>query len=104
LIILVKKAWGLKDILKSTEDPGRKKGKPIGSYIDDLVGLQKSIVLCEMCERKFDFKRHHYAKPRGVPCWQGDCDACREFSPRAAFFIYEGNMAGCFAGRRSNRR
>jgi hypothetical protein len=100
-LIIVRRKWSLVDLLKaklkSAEDPGRKIGKPKGSYLDDLVSLRKSIVFCVGCERKFDHRRHKYSKPTGVPYWQGDCDVCREFCQTAAFFVPNENMTKLFA-------
>lgn len=56
---------------------GRPKGKPAGSYVDDLVALGKAIVLCLTCRHRFDFKKARYR----VPDWGrhviGRCDGCR---------------------------
>ena len=58
---------------------GRRHGLGHGSYLSDLVALQKTILLCGACQHRFDWRRHGY---RSI--WryehtavQGQCDACR---------------------------
>ena len=67
---------------------GRTIGKPAGSYIADLVELKKAIVLCNACVNKFDAKRNHYFRERAMYV-QGNCDACRRFSPQANLCVHE---------------
>jgi hypothetical protein len=79
MIVIVKRDWGVKDIAKSYEDPGRKKGKPSGSYIDDLVALKKAVILCDSCLHKFNAERAKYEKPARYSTVRAKCDDCREF-------------------------
>ncbi len=104
MLILVKRTWGIRDILKSLEDPGRKKGKPVGSYVDDLAALHKAIVLCSGCRKGFHPKRHGYYQQRELPFVQGNCDACRAFSPNAFLFIYGEDVHKCWVTREDDAR
>lgn len=78
-MIIVKRQWSKQEVLASTEDPGRKRGKPSGSYIDDLVALKKAVILCSGCLHKFNAKKVGYKKPERFSVVRGKCDDCREF-------------------------
>lgn len=69
--------------------PGRRMGKPHGTYIDDLVELRKVIVLCWRCQPRFYYKRGDYYKDELYTHVVGDCDACKTFDPRAQIYIPE---------------
>ena len=75
------------------EYQGRKVGSIAGSHIADLVALQKAITLCFACAHKFgseaEIRRKGYYKDRRFGWVQGKCDDCRQFFPRAMFFIPE---------------
>lgn len=50
-----------------------------GSWIADLAALGKAIVLCNMCERKFNPRSVGYASKQlwpGATFVIGDCDGC----------------------------
>ena len=102
MLILVKRAWSFKEYRKSLESPGRKIGKPHGSYIDDLAALKKAIVLCEFCVGKFNAKKNHYYRQREYPSVRGDCDACKQYSGRASLFIHESQVQNCWTTREEN--
>ncbi len=87
--ILIAKKYTKFDHVKRVEAQGRKRGKPVGSHVIDLADLKKAIVLCVGCVSGFNPKRHHYVQHKTIPYVQGQCDACREFSPRAAMFVHE---------------
>lgn len=89
LLVIVKRDWGIQDVLKSQEDPGRKKGKPSGSYIDDLVALKKAVILCDLCVRKFNAKKAGYEKPSRFSTVRGKCDDCREMG-FGTLFVHAG--------------
>lgn len=104
MLVIVKRAWGLRDYLKSLEDPGRKKGKPVGSYIDDLAALRKAIVLCDFCVKGFNAKHYRYHRQTEYPYVRGNCDACRRHSDRASLFMPEENVPKCWVTRDENAR
>lgn len=79
LLLIVKRDWGIKDILKSFEAPTRKKGKVSGSHIDDIVANKEALILCDACVHKFNAKAVGYAKPRRFSTVRAKCDDCREF-------------------------
>ena len=89
-MIIVKQKWSQRDILASTEDPGRRKGKPSGSYIDELVSLKKAVILCSNCLHKFNAKKAAYEKPMRFSVVRGKCDDCREFN-FGTLFLHTGN-------------
>ncbi len=78
MLVIVKRDWGIRDVLKSQEDPGRKKGKPSGSYIDDLTALKKAVILCDACVKRFNAKKAGYEKPARFSTVRAKCDDCRE--------------------------
>ena len=80
------------------EAPGHKVGTTAGSYIDDIVALQKTVVLCWACQPKFNYKKYGYYKDRKFRCVQGTCDGCRNFNPQSAFYIHE-SFLGTTDGR-----
>jgi len=87
--ILIPKKYTRIDHMRNAEAQGRKRGKPVGSHVIDLADLKKAIVLCPMCVRGFDVKKHHYVQHRTIPYVQGQCDACRNHSTRAFMFVHE---------------
>jgi len=73
--------------------PLRAVGKPRGTYIMDLAGRRESIILCDACNHQFDHARAHYYKDRRFSPLTGICDACREHSQTAQFYIHESYLA-----------
>lgn len=71
------------------EAPGRRFGKPHGSYIDDLVALRKVVLLCWKCVPRFYYKRTGYYKDEVFPRYCGSCDACREHTEQGKAFYPE---------------
>ena len=76
--------------LKAAEHPGRNtsiKGyQSPATWITDLLGLKKMIILCSFCRVKFNHKKLHY-RPMYVPDVtgqtdgyqaNGQCDACKQ--------------------------
>ena len=50
-----------------------------GSWISDLAALGKAIVLCELCQRKWNSKSYGYVAKAlwpGQNFVMGDCDGC----------------------------
>jgi len=84
----------------SMKDPGRRKGKPAGSHIDDLVALRKAIVLCWRHVHLFNPDPYQYTRVRvngeniGVT---GDCDHCRQPSQGSALFLPMENIGKTLA-------
>lgn len=75
---------------KPQEHPGKKYGKPVGGWIDDLVALKKAIILCWRCQPKFDHKRSNYYKDGRFPYVVGRCDGCREMmNHQTKLYIHE---------------
>ena len=79
--ILVPKRYTTKDITRGYEAPVGPRRKLRGTHIGDLVGLQQSVILCDLCTAKFNPRANHYVSypdpERPQPCW-GTCDACTE--------------------------
>lgn len=80
------------------EHPGRKVGKPHGTWVTDLAELCKTVILCDCCSHKFDRKKYRYYKQREFPFVLGKCDACKNFG-RAQLFIHESEVKKCWAAR-----
>lgn len=89
MIIIAKRTWGIRDILKSLESKGRKAGKPKGSHIVDLADLKKAILLCDACVKGFNPKKHNYFDYRPNQYARGKCDVCRTLSNRILAFLHE---------------
>ena len=71
------------------EAPGRRIGKPHGSYIDGLAAQRQVITLCRGCKSRFDHVRAHYYKDRRLGEVVAKCDACRELDFASALYIHE---------------
>lgn len=72
------------------EHAGKKYGKPVSGWIDDLASLRKAIILCWRCQPKFDHKRAHYYKDGRFPHVIGKCDGCREhMNHQTKLYIHE---------------
>lgn len=74
------------------EDPGRKVGKPHGSYIAGLYEQRQTIWLCRGCAHKFDYKRWNYYRERYYVI--GKCDACGTNNGRNTLYVHESYLAG----------
>jgi hypothetical protein len=90
--ILIKhseKSWSKKELDKRCLHPGRKQGKPHGSFVIDLADLRKMVLLCPGCNNKFDYKRHKFRKEKEFPEVIGKCDACRTIDMYCSMYIAE---------------
>lgn len=91
-ILVPRKGWTKRDILKGYEDRGRPRTRSKGSYVaGDLSECKQTILLCPLCKGHFDWKKHHYYpvtlydKIRA----QGKCDACKEHGDKQWFYVHE---------------
>lgn len=82
-------SWTRKDLLKSMEHDGRRHGKPHGSYVVDLADLRKMILLCPLCNAKFDWKRHRFRHEKEFRYVIGNCDACKTLDMHCSMYIAE---------------
>lgn len=58
---------------------GRRRGQSSGTHIDNLVALRKTVILCDTCQHRFDWKRHGYYSVKRYerrPA-HGECDGCK---------------------------
>lgn len=66
---------------RASRSPGRPRGKPAGSWVDELASLGKAICLCFKCQRKFNHKAHGYQRRRfitsNMTTITSDCDGCK---------------------------
>ena len=76
LLYLPKKYTKL-DHMKRVETQGKHVGRTSGSYVLDLVDLKKTVVLCDLCRRKFNARAYRYVQHYTIPRVQGQCDACK---------------------------
>jgi len=77
---------------------GPPKRRTAGGWVADLAALDKAIVLCEVCERKWEPKRHGYERRKAVPGYDhvvGDCDGCGTF---AKGFLFIREERGTYGG------
>ncbi len=83
-------AWRPDTVEQPREHPGKRIGKPVGSWIDDLAALRKAIILCWRCQPKFDHKKAHYYKDERFPHVVGKCDGCKEYmNHQTKLYIHE---------------
>lgn len=104
--LLIKKQWSWKDILASTEDPGRKRGQTAGTYVGDLCELAKTLILCPMCQHSINWRRKGYYNVthyEHIYC-QGTCDGCRQQTNRGLFLIHETNVDNCWMRKDEGRK
>ena len=87
---------------KRIEAPGRKTGNPHGTWVTDLAELAKTIILCDTCCKKFNWKKYRYYKQREFPFVIGKCDACKTFG-RAQLFIHWSEVKKCWATKEKQR-
>jgi len=52
--ILIPKKYTKFDHIKRVEAQGKHAKRTAGSYVLDLVDLKKTVVLCDLCRRKFN--------------------------------------------------
>ena len=76
------------------EHPGRKYGKPVGGWIDDLVARRKALILCWRCQPKFDHKRADYYRDERFPTVIGRCDGCRTWMNHEAKLYIHNSFLG----------
>ena len=99
-ILIPKKGWTVWDVLKGMQDIGWKHGRSAKAYVaGDLVGAEKTILLCGGCKHGFDWKKHgyynvaHYEQILAT----GVCDVCKEHSPRLELLLHEATRGGCWS-------
>lgn len=80
---------GIRDRIKFSLAPGRKSRTTPGSHIDNLRALTKCIMLCTLCEHKFDAKRARYRRKQFLSGLIGECDGCGEKAIHCAAFVPE---------------
>ena len=74
--ILSRQSYTAKDLLKSMEGGGKKRGRLAGGWIHDLCALKKVILLCGSCKPKMDPKKLGYRQEKDWPVVCGKCDGC----------------------------
>lgn len=85
--LLLKRVYTAAELDKNREHPGRRHGKPHGSYVIDLADLRKVVILCPLCNSKFDWKRHRFRKEKEFPCVVSKCDACKTTDSYCSMYI-----------------
>ena len=76
-----------------TKAPAHGVGRPAGGRVDDLAGMEKAILLCIACARKFNAKAYEYAKHKLMHRYNfviSDCDGCREQYVKCSLFTKRG--------------
>jgi hypothetical protein len=88
-ILIPKKNWKPREIVKSQEAPGKPKRMMAGSWIHDLCASRKVICLCSFCTHKFNPGRLGYIKEKNFPVVQAKCDGCSAFDQRCIAYFWE---------------
>ena len=78
-----------RDRVRFSTFTGRKSRVTPGSHIDNLRALTKCIMLCGLCEHKFDAKRARYRRKHFLSGLIGECDGCGEKATRCSAFVHE---------------
>lgn len=87
--ILIRQEWTKEKLRRPVEHDGRRHGKPHGSYVIDLADLRKVVVLCPLCNSKFDWKRHRFRKEKEFPYVVAKCDACKTQDSYCSMYVAE---------------
>ena len=82
-------SWTKAELLKAQEAPGRKHGKPHGSHVLELADLRKVVLLCPLCNSKFDYKRHRFRRENEFRYVTSTCDACKTLDIHCSMYIAE---------------
>jgi len=88
-------SWTQKELNDAMLHPGRRHGKPHGSWVLDLADLRKMILLCPACNSKFDYKRHRFRMEKEFRYVIGNCDACRTLDTHCSMYIAEETYTAC---------
>ena len=91
--ILVRKDYTAKDVELAKVKASEFRRNPYTSgsaHLDDMIALQKAVILCDMHAKKFKpraarYELHPAANMRRVI---GSCDVCQRFGP-ATLFLHE---------------
>ena len=87
---VINRKWTTAQFLRQAEAPGRPAARLAGGWIDDLAALDKAILLCGSCSRKFDPKTVDYEAIQAVPghrfVWS-TCDGCKDSNAQCTLFM-----------------
>lgn len=92
MVALHLKPWTDERLTLDDESTGKKSGQMAGTYISDLVALQKTVLLCPTCLPKFDAKRAGYVNAPSMPHCIGKCDGCKDMGIERRLFLHHQNM------------
>lgn len=87
--LLIPRRYTKRDEVQAKLDPGRKNGKPVGTYLSDLISLRKIILLCPSCQHPFRYWDHGYRREEMLCV--SKCDACRESGDNIRTYVPEEN-------------
>lgn len=80
-----------RDEVQAKLDPGRKRGKPVGTYMSDLVAMRKIVLLCPSCQVPFDKEYWNHGYRREDMLCVSKCDACRKPGDNIRTYVPEEN-------------
>ena len=106
-IIVKRKDWTQKDVVKSLEAPGKPTKRIAGGWVLDLGALRKVITLCALCTHKFNPGRIGYIREKEFPFVIAKCDGCGvDYEKCTAYFFEETyfQVRSTAAERRASRR
>ena len=64
---------------------GKKVKTTAGSHVTDMAELGRCLVLCMLCESKFNKRKYGYQRARDLPVVRGKCDGCGQYFGCATF-------------------
>lgn len=85
---IIRKVWTAFDFAEAHVVEGPPRRRLAGGWISDLAALDKAIVLCDLCCRKWKPKNYGYklqTNVAGQRFVQGACDGCGQWSQCSLF-------------------
>ena len=82
------KHWTPKRRLEAGQSPGRRSGQTAGGRVLDLTDLQKAVMLCNSCIKKFPDKGTGYTQKPDLPFAAGRCDGCEQYTQRGVLLVH----------------
>ena len=71
---------------------GAPRGRTGGGWLADLAALEKAIVLCDFCVRKWNPRAYDYKRRNVYPGQRyvvGPCDGCGQFAYQASLHLHK---------------
>ncbi len=87
-VVRSKDFWTPQRRLAAGEDEGRRPGRLPGGHVGDIADLQKSLLFCLDCKKKFNHVKAGYVMKRNLPVVRGWCDGCGQYTPNGRLLVH----------------